>query len=150
MHHVKYGPISNDEHLIIFDNHESDISPKLISEAKNHRTHFLMIPPHTSHKLQPLDRSVFGPFKTYYHKSMNEWMITPGNVGMPVTIYDVCTIAGKAYEAAFTPKNIVAGFKVTGIIPLNENIFEESEFLSSFVSGPVPAVCIIIHVITYL
>ncbi|KAG5868185.1 hypothetical protein JTB14_001835 [Gonioctena quinquepunctata] len=57
--------------------------------------------------------------------TMNEWMCTPGNAGKPITIYDVYEIAGKAYELAFTPKNIVSGFEISGIIPLNDNILDE-------------------------
>lgn len=121
-------------HLLIYDNHESHISLNVINKAKESGLYLLTIPPHTSHKLQPLDRSVFGPFKNYYYKAMSEWMCNPGNAGKPVTIYDVAEIAGKAYELSFTPKNILSGFKIAGIIPLNENIFEESEFLSSYVT----------------
>lgn len=132
MNHAK--PTLEEPHVLIYDNHESHISLKVINRAKEAGLYLLTIPPHTSHKLQPLDRSVFGPFKGYYHKAMNEWMCTPGNAGKPVTIYDVCEISGKAYELAFTPKNIVSGFKITGIIPVNENIFDESEFLPAYVT----------------
>lgn len=84
--------------------------------------------PHTSHKMQPLDRGVYGRFKTYYNSAMNEWMIKPGNVGKSATIYDVAELVGKIFPSAFTPINITRGFQVSGIEPLNENIFLEHEF----------------------
>jgi hypothetical protein len=52
------------------------------------------------------------------------------NPGKPVTIYNVAGITGKA----FTKCNVEKGFNVTGIHPVNENIFGEDEFLSSYVT----------------
>ncbi|KAK9681321.1 DDE superfamily endonuclease [Popillia japonica] len=81
--------------------------------------------PHTSHKMQPLDRAVFGPFKTYYNSAVNQWMLTPGNSGKPLSIYEFAEEVGYAYPLSFTPNNITSGFTVTGLVPLNENISEE-------------------------
>lgn len=134
-HFIKYAKPSTEEpHLLILDNHETHISINCVQKAKDAGVVLLTIPPHTSHKLQPLDRTVYGPFKLYYNHAMNEWMSTPGNDGKPITIYDVAELAGKAYEAAFTPKNITSGFKSTGIVPLNRNIFDDSDFLASNVT----------------
>lgn len=63
--HVK--PSKDDKVLLIMDNHESHISIDAIELARENGIIMLTIPPHTSHKLQPLDRGVFGPFKTYYN-----------------------------------------------------------------------------------
>jgi hypothetical protein len=56
------------------------------------------------------------------------------NPGKPVTIYNAAGIIGKAFGKAFTKCNIEKGFNVAGIHPLNENIFDEDEFLSSYVT----------------
>jgi hypothetical protein len=56
------------------------------------------------------------------------------NPGKPVTICNVARITGKVFVKAFTKCNIEKGFNVTGIHPLNENIFDEDEFLSSYVT----------------
>ena len=37
-------------------------------------------------------------------------------------------------EKAMTPTNIIAGFKKTGILPLDEHIFDECDFLPSLVT----------------
>ena len=104
-HFIKHAkPTREEPQILIFDNHESHISVNIINKAKENGLVLLTLPPHSSHRMQPLDRSVFGPFKAYYHKEMYDWMNTPGNAGKPVTIYDVCQIVGKAYESAFTPK----------------------------------------------
>lgn len=84
--------------------------------------------------MQPLDRGVFGPFKTFYNQTANNWMLTPGNAGKPITIYNVAQLAGDAYTRTVTPSNIIKGFKASGFVPLNENIFREDDFLPSAVT----------------
>ncbi|KAF2892107.1 hypothetical protein ILUMI_14066 [Ignelater luminosus] len=130
---------SGEPHVLMYDIHESHISLAVIKRAKEMGLHLLTIPPHTNHKLQPLGHPVFGPFKNYYDKAVSEGMCTSGNVGRLVTIYDICEIAGKAYDLAFTPGDIVSGFKISGNIPLNKNIFDDSEFLRLYVTDrPLP------------
>ena len=60
--------------LLILDNHESHVSMASIELAKQNGLIFLIIPPHTSHRLQPLDRSMFEPLKSKYNQAMDEWM----------------------------------------------------------------------------
>lgn len=90
------------------DNHESHITVEAINKAKDNGIVLFTIPPHTTHKLQPLDRGVFGPFKTYYNEACKNWLLN--NPGKPLSIYDIAAITGKAYPLAFTPANITAGF----------------------------------------
>ncbi|XP_065671971.1 uncharacterized protein LOC136089810 [Hydra vulgaris] len=59
--HVK--PKKESPVLLLLDNHQSHLSVQLITLCKDNRIVLLSFPPHCSHKLQPLDRSVFGPFK---------------------------------------------------------------------------------------
>ena len=61
----------------------------------------LTIPPHTSHRLQPLDKkTVFGPFKSSYNRSMDGWLRS--NPGKTVTIYEIPSFA----EADFAPATL--------------------------------------------
>lgn len=87
--------------------------------------------PH-SHRLQPLDVAVYGPFKTRYRIAMNEWMLS--NPGQTVTIYQIAQFVNEAYLAAFNLTNVTKSFMKTGIYPLNSNIFTEDDFLTSFVT----------------
>lgn len=65
--------------------------------------------------------------------------MTHGNIGKPLTIYDIADLVGKAFPRAFTPTNIANGFKATGFHPLNENIFSEADFLAAnFSDRPLP------------
>lgn len=128
--HVK--PSQNDKVLIIMDNHESHISIEGIELARENGIVLLTIPPHTSHKLQPIDRGVFGPFKTYYNDASKSWFLS--NPGKPLTVYNIASICGKAYPLAFTPSNIISGFKSSGEWPFNRNIFLDHEYSASLVS----------------
>lgn len=112
--------------LLILDNHSSHISLKAVEFCRNSGIIILTLPPHTSHKLQPLDRTVFGPLKTYFNRAMDEWMRS--HPGRCVTIYEVGQIASKAFERSLSQSNIMAGFRCTGIFPMNSEIFEDHEF----------------------
>lgn len=118
--------------LIIFDNHESHITIDSINYCKDNGIHLLTIPPHTSQKLQPLDRIVFGALKSYYNTACDNWMVS--HPGRPLTIYDLAGCLGIAYPNAMTPRNIQKSFSVTGIFPFNPDIFTEDEYLSSYVT----------------
>ena len=45
-----------------------------IEEENNLGIELLTFPTHTTHRLQPLDVSVFGPFKNYFRSKRVAWM----------------------------------------------------------------------------
>lgn len=107
----------------------------------------ITFPPHTSHKLQPLDISVYGPLKCYYNQAVEAWLLN--NKGKTFDIYSVVEALGTAFPRAFTPSNIISGFRKSGIFPFDEAIFTDDEFLSSYVTdqplnsevtAPVPGI----------
>lgn len=116
--------------LLLLDNHESHLSIVALDYLKENGVTVLSFPPHTSHKLQPLDRSVYGPLKKYVNTACDAWITNyPGTT---MTIYDIPSIVKTALPSAITPKNITAGFNCTGIFPFNREIFPEEEFLASY------------------
>lgn len=48
--------------LLLLDNHHSHLGIETLNFAKENGIIMLSFPPHCSRKLQPLDRTVFGPF----------------------------------------------------------------------------------------
>ncbi|ELT93700.1 hypothetical protein CAPTEDRAFT_207955 [Capitella teleta] len=65
--------------LLLLDNHESHCSIASIDKARDAGITLLSFPPHCSHKLQPLDRTVYGPLKTFYNAACDSWMLrNPG------------------------------------------------------------------------
>ncbi|KAJ8896604.1 hypothetical protein PR048_001948, partial [Dryococelus australis] len=98
--------------LLLLDNHSSYITVESVSFAKDHGITLLTIAPHCSHRMQPLDSSVFGPFKA---------ALRPCRSSIHKLIH------------------ILSSFSRTGIWPLNRLIFSEEDFLCSYVSDrPLP------------
>ena len=118
--------------LLIMDNLQAHISIQTIDFAKNNGVVLLTIPPHTSHKLQPLDVTCFGPFKRAFSVAMDDWMRT--NPGRTVTIYDLPKMVTTAHTMAFTQANIQSGFRNTGIFPENSLIFSDEDFIPANVT----------------
>ena len=92
--------------LLLMDNHDTHVNIDVVYLARENGIVILTFPPHCSHKLQPLDRTVFGPFKHYYNEAASLWMVN--HPGQPISIYDVAGIAGVAYPQAFVPQNVTA------------------------------------------
>ncbi|KZS17036.1 Uncharacterized protein APZ42_017691 [Daphnia magna] len=61
--------------LLLVDNHHSHLSLDVIDFFKQNSVVMLTLPPHCTHKLQPLDRSVFVAFKSYYNTACTSWMV---------------------------------------------------------------------------
>ena len=55
--------------LLLLDNHDSHVSLDLVDYCRENGVVLVTFPPHCSHKLQPLDRSVYGPFKKFFNAS---------------------------------------------------------------------------------
>lgn len=65
LHHFKQHvqPTETNPVLLILDGHASHKELAVIEYSRKHHIHMLSTPPHTTHKLQPLDRTFFKPFK---------------------------------------------------------------------------------------
>lgn len=115
--------------LLLLDNHQSHLSLKAIEHAKNNGVVLMSFPPHCSHRLQPLDRSVYGPFKHYVSIAQENWLRNhPGKV---MSIYDIPSIVREALPKAAVPASIQNGFLACGIEPFNSDIFTDVDFLPS-------------------
>ncbi|KAJ8395927.1 hypothetical protein AAFF_G00026350, partial [Aldrovandia affinis] len=124
--------------LLLLDNHISHMSIDGLNYAKENGIIMVSFPPHCSHRLQPLDRSVYGPLKRHINTACDAWM--RNNPGKTMTIYDIPGIVAIAYPVAATPLNIQAGFRVAGVQPYNRDIFLETEFARSYVTDrPAPS-----------
>lgn len=118
--------------LLLLDNHSAHLSIEGLNFAKDNGIIMLSFPPHCTHRLQPLDRSVYGPLKKYVNSAMDQWMIN--HPGQHMTIYEIPGIISQAFPLATTPSNILAGFKACGICPFNRDIFQEHDFMPSSVT----------------
>lgn len=74
-HFIKHvRPTKQEPVLLILDNHESHKDFRGLQMAVDNGITILSLPPHSSHKLQPLDIiSVFGPLSKYNECSLLSW-----------------------------------------------------------------------------
>ena len=84
--------------IIILDNLSSHMYLPAINYARQHGIELLTIPPHTSHRLQPLDRTFFGPLKT--SQEADKWMVN--HPGRRITEFEITKLFRAAYERAAT------------------------------------------------
>ena len=105
--------------LLLLDNNYSHLAIEVIDYNIENGIVLLYFPPHCSHKLQPLDRTVYGTLKQLMVPIQVAWMRS--NPGKTMTIYDLPGIIRQACgHATF---NITSGFAVTGIYLFDRNIF---------------------------
>ena len=58
----------------LFNKHDSHNFVKLTEIARDNNIHIIELPAHTSHWLQPCDRTVFKPFKDAYNDACQQLM----------------------------------------------------------------------------
>ena len=77
LHHVGllYDISIENRHLLIMDGHNSHVTIDVAHTARKVGLDLLAIPSHTSHATQPLDVSIFKPFKTAFRKYRDFWTI---------------------------------------------------------------------------
>ncbi|CAK1602055.1 unnamed protein product [Parnassius mnemosyne] len=124
-------PTSECKALLILDNHESHKFYPALEYARDHNVIFLSIPPHTSHKLQPLDVAIYAPFKVAFEIEINKFQKQyPGRV---ISQYEIVRLVTPAYLKVATPKNAMSGFRAAGIYPYDRNVIDEALFAPSTV-----------------
>jgi len=102
--------------LIICDGHDSHISAGMVNFCIQHRIHLILLPPHSSHLMQPLDVAVFGPLKRALSLQISRLLrsgITRIQKGEWVERYV------EARERAITKANILGGWRGAGLFPEN-------------------------------
>lgn len=119
--------------LPLLDNHTSHLSIEALDLADENGVTLLSFPPHCSHRLQPLDVSVYGPVKAYYKSECNAWQ--KNHAGLALEIRHIPGLVRSTLDLALTPRNIKAGFLATGIAPYNPDIFVDSDFLQAVLCG---------------
>ncbi|KAL4122703.1 hypothetical protein QTP88_014986 [Uroleucon formosanum] len=124
---VRVGRTTPDKKIIlVLDNHESHKYYPALKYATDNHIISVSFAPHTTHKIQPLDVSVFGPIKRFYEQEINIFQTNYSS--RIINQYDVAKIFSPAYLIGATPHNAVSGFKCTGIWPFNLKIFVDVEF----------------------
>ncbi|KAK4287135.1 hypothetical protein Pmani_039791 [Petrolisthes manimaculis] len=135
--HERSGSSDENKILLIMDNAECHMNINVVEFAIRHGIVIVTLPPHTTDKLQPLDVSVFGPFKTFLRALLNDHTLMHPNEH--ITVHQLPEFACDAWTKAANPVNILSGYRATGIWPVNRLIFPDEAFVGAQVTErPAP------------
>jgi hypothetical protein len=102
--------------LLLFDGHSSHQTAEFRDFCLQNCILTLCMPAHTSHILQPLDVSCFGPLKKVYGAQIEKKMRLGVN---HISKEEFLPAFFTAHQQAMTTGNITSGFKVTGLVPFD-------------------------------
>ncbi|XP_043470546.1 MFS-type transporter clz9-like isoform X1 [Leptopilina heterotoma] len=126
-HFIKFTkPSSKNKVLLIMDNHNSHSTLEAYDLAQKNHVTLLTIPPHSSHRLQPLDVTFFGPLKTAYDRECDLYLKSRNLI--KITPYEIAGLFNKAYSRIASLDKGVSGFKTTGIFPIDPSVFSDEDF----------------------
>ena len=101
--------------VLICDGHDSHITAEFIAHCIDNNILLMILPPHSSHLTQPLDVGVFGPLKKHMAAEIDP-LIRTGIARVQKVEWLTAFVA--AHDKAVSAKNILGGFRGTGIHPL--------------------------------
>jgi len=124
--------------LLLLDGHSSHETLGLLELAVRENIQVLCLPPHTTHMLQPLDRTVFGPFNTAYNTACSQFLSeSPYHI---INKGSFPSIFKKAWDSGVSTDNIVHGFRACGIIPFNPSAIPSDAYDPAVATEkPVPS-----------
>lgn len=106
-----------DPRLLILDGHGSHITMRFLDYCEKHNIHIVLFPPHTPHRLQPLDVSLFRPLSDYYSTNLDNWHVATEGLNR-LGKRDFWQLFYPAFTRAFgKEKNIENSWRDTGLLP---------------------------------
>lgn len=114
--------------LLILDGHTSHTnSVEVLEFCEENSIILLCLPSHTTHYLQPLDRSFFKSLKSNFYMACNNYIRT--NPTRKLSRHQFGKLLGFAWNMSASVKNGVAGFRASGISPYNPEIIPEYAYI---------------------
>lgn len=104
--------------LFTYDGYRSHMSIEALEVLNDAGVIAYALPAHTSGTTQPLDVGVFGAWKSHYREDIR--LLTASSNSRKLDEFDFATVLRSSYRKAFTHENILAGFRGTGLHPLDE------------------------------
>jgi hypothetical protein len=126
-HFIKHTRVTKERPvLLLLDIHQSHFAVKVLHLAKENGVVLLSFPPHTSNKLKPLDRSMYGPFKKFVNNASDAWLRSNPNDNLRHPIHSK-PLAAKCTHQRTSSLDL-------GIWRFNRDMFTDEDFLPSVVS----------------
>ena len=129
--HVKWSP--DKPGVLILDGHHSHTrNLEAIDFARENGIILLSLPPHTIHRLQPLDRTYYKSLMVNYDRVCDKWLRTEKTT---VTVDVVARLFGHAYVISATMSTAVNGFRCTGIWSCDRLVFTAEDYAATWRFG---------------
>lgn len=119
--------------ILILDGHSSHTNAiEMLQTAEENDIILFCLPSHTTQALQPLDRSFFKPFKTFFAAETRNWVVS--HKERKINRLVAGKLIGNAWTRAASSSNAISGFRACGIYPFNPSAVPESFFAISDIS----------------
>ena len=105
--------------LVIGDALPAHFSPKTYILAGEEGIQFFLLPPNSTHFLQPLDVAVFAPLKRAWKKALLDYKMSESH--KTLLKKDFAPLLKEAVSA-IKPETVLASFRTTGLVPFNPEI----------------------------
>jgi hypothetical protein len=102
--------------LLLLDGHGSHLTARFIAFCIDKSIDLVVLPPHTSHILQPLDVGIFSPLKRVLSAEIEKLFRLDTRRIPRVEWTEACITA---INRAFIPRSIETSFRASGIYPLS-------------------------------
>ena len=110
-----------DWRLLFVDGHGSYVTLKFLEWAQQHKILIAVYPPHSTHRLQPLDVGCFSPLTTFYSQELDQHTrLSEGQIRM--TKRDFFKCFNPAWQKAFTNKNVASSWSKAGLFPFDPSV----------------------------
>ena len=112
--------LGRDWRLLMLDGYNSHLNMRFLDRCTKHRILVCAYPSHSTHQLQPLNISLFGPLAQYYSSELDDYIHKSfGRRGMSKR--EFFGLFWPAFKRVFTEKNIKSGRAKIGIWPRDES-----------------------------
>lgn len=119
--------------LLIFDGAKCHLDYSILETAERFDITLYCLPSNTTHELQPMDKAVFRAFEYYWDDEVVKYFSTHPDE-RSISKMRFGGIFSAVWDKTMTMSNIKAGFRATGIYPLNREAIPEIAFAPSTAS----------------
>jgi hypothetical protein len=107
--------------LLILDGHGSHVTMDFIDYCDQNRILLAILPPHSTHTLQPLDVVLFKPLSSAYSAELTTYLQKSQGL-VPIKKGDFFPLFWKAWISSLKEEMILKSFEATGISPFNPEV----------------------------
>lgn len=128
---IAFTKASKDNPVLLYlDGHSTHTKNiEVLDLAAENGVVMVSFPPHTSHRMQPLDLAFMKPLSNYMTGEINKTLRL--QKGKPISIKKIFPLFGRAFAKAATLETAQNGFKKAGLVPFNPNIYTDKDFQAS-------------------